>query len=126
MADKEIPFDKDVELAKIAEMLDLLDVPGENSNETDSPHPRKRNTNKNNKTAADKAKIDTMATVIKSLVRVVTELADKVAAQERIAVEASGKDNLIEELQTKIAALEQKSKTEKDVLENRIKESENN
>ena len=101
-------------------------VPGENSNETDSPHPRKRNTNKNNKTAADKAKIDTMATVIKSLVRVVTELADKVAAQERIAVEASGKDNLIEELQTKIAALEQKSKTEKDVLENRIKESENN
>ena len=113
-----------IELAKVAEMLDLLDVPNENSNETDSPHPRKRNTNKNNKTAADKAKIDTMANVIKSLVRVVTELADKVAAQESIAVEVSGKDNIIEELQSKIAALEQKSQSEKDVLENRIKESE--
>ena len=45
-------------------MLDLLDVPSDNSNkETDSPHPKKGK-GKNNKTVSDKAKIDTMATVI--------------------------------------------------------------
>ena len=116
--------DKNIDLAKVVEMLELFDVPGDNPKDSDSPHPKKRN-NKNNKTATDKSKIDSMGTAIKSLVQVVKGLAEKVAIFERIAVEVSVKDKLIEELQTKIADLEQKSETEKDDLENRIKENEN-
>ena len=118
--------DTNIDLAKVVEMLELFDVRGEHSQETDSPLPKgRKGNNKNNKTATDKSKIDSMSTAIKSLVHVVKGLAEKVEAFEKIAVEVSVKDKLIEELQTKIATLEQKSETEKDDLEKRIKESEN-
>ena len=139
MAGKDL--NKEIDLTKVVELLDLHDGRDDNSKDkvNDSPLHRTRNAiaktvrstpKKNKKTVANsQGETDTVSTVINSLVRVVTELVGKVAVQEasiqELSKEKSVKDELIKELQSQLAFQEEKSKKEKVDLENKIKENGN-
>ena len=122
MAEKEINLDKEIDISKVCEMLDLNDSTKDNTKDrvADSPLHRTRNAAKNVMSTFDRAsrvlfaksknelnetsEKDTVSTVINSVVRVVTELVEKVANQgasikklfESFAREKTDKDRLIE------------------------------
>ena len=152
MSEKEITLDKEINVTNVCKMLDLNDGIADNNKDTvnDSPLHRTRNAAaKTVRNTFDKAsrvlfaksknendetvEKDTVTTVINSVVRVVTELVGKVAAQgasikelfESIAKERTSKDRVIEDLKIKHDALEQKLKAEKENLENRVMENRN-
>ena len=100
MSEKEITLDKEINITKVCEMLDLNDGIADNKKDKVNDSPLHRTWNAAAKTVRntfDKAsrvlfaknkndldetvEKDTVTTVINSVVRVVTELVEKVAAQ---------------------------------------------